>query len=345
MPLQPNALERDLVARGVVPWPMLDGLLPIYQCAAIATAAELGVFAALEAGPRSAAELAEEVGASPIGVEVLLGALAGLGYVTERDGRHTLTAAAVRAVPSRQMDAMAPFLWLQIRTIGEAVRAVREAPAHGIGDRAVLTDPRVSRAFQTAMRRIASGNVAEVSRRLALPDGAARLLDVGGSHALHTVALCRKYPELRGTVFDLPPGIANARRTLQEQPDVADRIDLVEGDFQEGELPGGYDVVFLGNIVHGQSPEGNRALLARIASATTADGMVVILDQLAGASGSRFARSVAGLLGFNLFLATGGRAYRFEDMAGWLVDSGFSEVERCSLRRAPGMSLITGRKS
>lgn len=344
MPVQPNVLERQLIGRGVIPWPLLDVFLPTFQAAAVNAAAELGVFDALGRDSLSVAELAQRTGSSRAGTEVLLSALAGLGYVEEHDHCFRLTAAARRGVPVAQMRTMAPFLWEMLRLTQETTRAVREAPPRGVASQERIQGGPVGRGFQAAMRWLASGNVEEVARLVKLPASARCLLDVGGSHGLYTVALCRKYPELAGTILDWPVGIEAARETMEAHPDVAARIDFVERDFEREELPGGYDVAFLGNIVHGLTPEGNQQLFGKLASAMAPAATIVILDQLAGATGSAFARTVAGLIGLNLFLVAGGRAYRFADLAQWLAAAGFPSVTRTPLRRAPGLSVVVARR-
>lgn len=345
MPLQPNLIERQFIERGAVPWPILDAMLPSFQIAAVTAAAELGVFAALSEGPLTTEELAARTSASPDGMEVLLNALDALGYV-ERSGESVrLTAAARRSVPLEEIGAFAPFLWDQLRLVTDTARAVREAPPRGIGDPEKIQSGAVGRGFQATMRWIASANVPEVVKHVDLPPSARRMLDVGGSHGLYSVALCAKYPSLHATILDWAIGIEEARETMTAHPEVADRIDFTVTDFEKEELPGGYDVAFLGNIVHGLSPEENLALFEKISRATTPSGMVVILDQLAGAKGSHFTRSVAALIGLNLFIVRGGRSYRFEDLSELLDGAGFSGVTRTSLRRAPGMSIVTAKKS
>ena len=41
-------------------------------------------------------------------------------------------------------------------------------------------------------------------KRMPVPDGARDMLDIGGSHGYLSVAVCRRHPELRATVLDLP---------------------------------------------------------------------------------------------------------------------------------------------
>jgi hypothetical protein len=61
--------------------------------------------------------------------------------------------------------------------------------------------------------------------------------------------------------------------------------------------------------------------------------------------GSAFVKGVASLIGWNLFLFAGGRAYDFEDVTKWLERSGFRSTTLTHLRRSPGFSLMTAHKN
>jgi hypothetical protein len=52
--------------------------------------------------------------------------------------------------------------------------------------------PEVSRYFQEGMVAITRWIKADVVKQLTLPDKAQRLLDIGGGHALYSIALCQK---------------------------------------------------------------------------------------------------------------------------------------------------------
>lgn len=343
MPVLPNVIERFLARRGLIPPLLLDLGVSMFQMGAMFGALDSRVLEELGEGPKDLATLARDTGCAERGLRTLLQALEPMGYVEKDGDAYRLTSLAARTLPLDQLGAMAPFFKAQARQFLEAGRGVREAPEDGIFGWDQVRSGEVGRGYQVTMRWLASQTVDEVVKKVKLSPAPRTMLDVGGAHGLYTVAFCEKYPGMEGTVLDWEIGLQSARQTLEEHPEMADRIDLVERDFEREELPSGYDFAFLGNIVHGVSPEGNRELFRKLGQATTDRGAVALVDQLAGVSGSHFARSMAGLLGFNLFLFSGGRSYEYERLKGWLAEAGFTRARRKKLRQ-PGFSLVVARK-
>lgn len=354
MPLRPNLIERQLIKRGVIPGLLLDGALALMTGQAMVAALELRIFEHLREGPLDLETLADRTDASEQGMANLLRVLTTLGYVDRDRDQYALSGEARGSLPAGDHRRIGAFFREQARLGLDAERAVREAPEDGIIGWETVQGGEVGEGYQATMRWLASDLVDPVVEAVSLPDGAERLLDVGGSHGLYTVRFCEANPGIEGTVLDWPIGLEEARRTLDDHPELADRIDLVERDFEREPLPSGFDVAFLGNIVHGLSPEGNRELFGKLADATTALGTVAIVDQVEDPPDSSrlpfspfessFSDAVAALVGFNLFLFSGGQSYAYEDLADWLETAGFTDVSHTPLRQSPGFSLLVARK-
>jgi hypothetical protein len=184
----------------------------------------------------------------------------------------------------------------------------------------------------------------KVARRATFPRAARRLLDVGGAHGFYTMALCRKYPLLQGTISDLPAGLASARQTFPLNPDDSGRIELMQGNFNQEELPEGQDVVFLANIVHGQTVENNAELFQKVGRAMERRGVVLILEQVPDVPQTPLGKGIAAIFGLMLYLFSSGQAYPYPTLTGWLEDAGFGDIKRQELRVAPGFSLVSARK-
>jgi hypothetical protein len=60
------------------------------------------------------------------------------------------------------------------------------------------------------MRSMARALSGEATKRMPVPDGAQKMLDIGGSHGYYSVALCRRHEGLRAVVLDLPEAVKQA---------------------------------------------------------------------------------------------------------------------------------------
>jgi cyclopropane fatty-acyl-phospholipid synthase-like methyltransferase len=190
------------------------------------------------------------------------------------------------------------------------------------------------------MRAIASFSVDEVARKARLPGGPLRLIDVGGSHGLYTIALCRRYPGLSAVIYDWPEGVAAARREIA-QAGLAARIGTQTGDFLTDDLGRGYDVALLGNIIHGQKPPAIVDLLRRLCAALNEGGRLLIVDQVRMRQPfTRFAGYTAQMIGLFLLNELGGGIYPYTQVRAWLHETGYRDVRVRRLLRAPGNVLI-----
>lgn len=115
---------------------------------------------------------------------------------------------------------------------------------------------------------------------------------MGGGHGAYSIALCRRHPQLMATVFDLPEALKAARENVAAEG-LEDRIELREGDFLTEELPTGYDVALLFNIVHGFEAEQNAALLQNVAAALDPGGLVAVVEQVTGRAPGPASRAFA----------------------------------------------------
>ena len=74
------------------------------------------------------------------------------------------------------------------------------------------------------------------------------LVDVAGGHGKLIAGILQAYPAMRGMLFDMPHVLAGAAPAL-EAAGVADRCQLVSGDFFES-VPRGGDAYLLRRIIH-----------------------------------------------------------------------------------------------
>jgi ubiquinone/menaquinone biosynthesis C-methylase UbiE len=347
MPIQLNALERTIFfSLNQAPAPIVD-LWSAIAFRAVMTADRLGIFAALSESPATATDLAARLPADPRALGVLLDALAPLGYLECREGRYSNTPMTARWLTAAGRANWAPYLrfWDDVlASLWQAPEAAVRAGAPAVNLYAWLAgQPETSRHFQEGMVAIAAAVERELLGRLKFIGQVRKLLDVGAGHGSYSIAFCRQCPQLTVTLFDVAHALETARSQVI-QAGLSQRIDFIAGDFLADDLPPGYDVVFLFNILHGFSAAQNQTLLSKAAASLRPGGKVVVLEQLAGAGSSRANRAINGLLAFSFFLTLGGQVYSVEELSAWLQCAGFGHIRRHPLRMSAGSSLMVGQK-
>jgi len=187
------------------------------------------------------------------------------------------------------------------------------------------------------MRDLARLLMPEVLPRLSLPRGAARVLDLGGSHALYSIELLRLRPELSATVIDFPSALKHAS-VIVHDAGMDGRITLAPGDLTAVALPGESDAILLFNVIHGFGEPENRAIIQRCLEALKPGGRLYILDQMVGArAGSMLEQFVPLAVGMNMLTEIGGNTYRAAQVVEWCGE--FSSARQVRLR-LPGVGLI-----
>lgn len=344
MPLRPNFIERLLINNGIIPSALLDVGISMFQSSAVLTAGDIRLFNHLKEAPLTLEEISKKTGCSLYGLQILLTCMINLGYVNKKENYYSLSKAMQRSFPIEQFPDMVPFFRTINEKLNNSTEAVKNNPPGGIMGWDMVKSGIVGKSYQTAMRWLGASTVKEVVSNIKM-SSPKKMLDIGGSHGLYCVEFCRKYPGLKATVLDWPIGLENAKITLAQEKDVAQRIDLFECDFEKENLPAEkYDFVFLGNIIHGLNEDANQVLFKKIADATAEKATIAILDQYSNVKGSPFVKGIASLIGWNLFLFAGGRAYDFDVVKKWLENFGVSSVTLKHLKRSPGFSLITAQK-
>jgi hypothetical protein len=102
------------------------------------------------------------------------------------------------------------------------------------------------------------------------------IVDVGGGHGGLLATVLRANPGVRGVLVDRPHAIAGAR-ALVEQAGVADRCDLLQGDFFES-LPAGADIYLLKNIIHDWDDERASRILRNCHDAMPDSGRLLLVE-------------------------------------------------------------------
>jgi hypothetical protein len=111
-------------------------------------------------------------------------------------------------------------------------------------------------------------------------------MDVGGGNGAFLAGLLARQPALRGVLFDLPHVVAGAQTVLVEA-DVADRCDIVAGDFFDS-VPEGADAYVLKRILYSWEDDRAVDLLRTVRAALSPHSRVLIVEPIAGLGAPEF---------------------------------------------------------
>src|SRR5262245_26872583 len=224
----------------------------------------LGVFDRLDAAPAPLARLAADLHAEADALGRLLDACVCLGLLRRAGDGYANTPAAAAYLTAhsplrltgyaRYSDAV---LWRLWGHLDDAVRAGTHRWPQAFG----LQGPIFDHFFRTEADRREFLMGMHGQGQLSSPAVASafdlgrfrRLADLGGATGHLAVAACRRYPQLRAVVFDLP-GVLPLARELVGASDVSGRVEFLAGDFFADPLPEA-DLFALGRILHDWSEE------------------------------------------------------------------------------------------
>lgn len=105
-----------------------------------------------------------------------------------------------------------------------------------------------------------------------------RILDIGGNSGEFVLRICRNYPEIHATVFDLPLVCDIGLEHVRSEPEAA-RIAFVKGNALKDDLPGGFDLVTFKSVLHDWPEKEAGHLIAKAARSLKPGGTILIFER------------------------------------------------------------------
>jgi len=252
---------------------------------AVNIAARLGLSDRLAGGPRSADALAQECGVNADALYRVMRALASLGLYDEPAARtFALTPAGAALCDG-------PVRWMALWIAGEFNLKVYANAMHSVktGEPAVAStvgapvfeyfasQPELSKVFNDAMTGFSAAVVPAVLEAYDFT-GIGTLVDVAGGHGGILTAILKKYPAMKGVLFDLEHVIAGARASIEAQG-LADRCSTASGDFFKA-VPAGGDAYIMKHIIHDWDDEKAATILRNIRDVLPRGGRVILIESV-----------------------------------------------------------------
>ena len=313
--------------------PILDLIEAFRRSKTMFCAVKLGIFDLLRAQPRSSAEIAKTVGANEQATTRLCFACVGLGLLEEHAEIFRNSAAAHEYLCRESRSSMVGYILYSNDVLFQMWDHLEDAVRQGThrwNQSFGFSGPLFDSFFPTddAMRTfimgmhgfgvLSSPSVAEafdLSRFRALAD-------LGGATGHLTIAICERYSEIRGTVFDF----AGVLRVAEEQIALSEargRIQCVAGDFFRDSLPAA-DLYVMGRILHDWTEAKVTELLQKAFRALPAGGGLLLAEKLL--DDDQHGPVPAQMQSLNMLICTEGKERSFVEYEALLRNAGFAEV-------------------
>lgn len=302
---------------------------------------KLNVFTPLSAAPSSALRLAEGVGCDDRGLAMLLDALAALGLLEKRGGEYLATPFAAKFLSRTSPDYLGHIImhhhhlvngWSRLDEAVQTGHPVRERVSHEDAESA-------RESFLMGMFNLAQMIAPKIVPQIDL-SGRRRLMDLGGGPGTYAIHFCRQNPGLDAVICDLPTTRSFAEQTVARF-DLSGRIGFIAVDFEQDELPGGFDVAWLSHVLHGIGPDACKSVLKKAVAALEPGGMILVQEFIL--DDTKDAPLFPALFSLNMLLGTPeGQSYSESELFGMLESAGAKGIRRLPIELPNGAGVVAG---
>ena len=314
-----------------------------WSTCALHAGVKLDVFTHVASAPLTADEVAGKTGCESRGTAMLLNALAALSLLEKQGDRYVATPFAATYLSRNSHEYLGHIImhhhhlmagWSQLDQAVKSGKPVRERASH--------EDVESSReSFLMGMFNLAMQLAPKIVPQIDLA-GRRRLLDVGGGPGTYAIHFCKHNPDLDAVICDLPTTRSFAEKTVAHF-DLSDRIGFIAVDFEQEDLPEGFDIAWLSHVLHGVGPETCATVLKKSVAAVEPGGLILVQEFIL--EDTKDAPVFPALFSLNMLLGTPeGQSYSEGELIGMLQAAGAKDVHRLPIQLPNGAGIIAGYK-
>jgi O-methyltransferase/methyltransferase family protein len=265
------------------PLQLIDMASTFMVVRAVSVATEFGVFDLLADGPQPVEKLAAATGTQAPELRRLLRLLSAAGVLTEPEPGSFASTELGACLASGPGSLNSFFRMIGGPLLGVCLAVDYTVRTGEPSDQKVLgmglfeylaKHPEDAAVFNAAMTDFGAQFTGAVVATYDF-SGIRRLVDVAGGHGTFLATVLSAHP-ISGVLFEQPHVADGARRTFEEAG-IADRVEVVEGDFFES-VPAGADAYSFKWIIHDWSDEQALQILRNTRAAIAPDGKLLLLE-------------------------------------------------------------------
>ncbi len=266
---------------------MFQLLNGVFVVGAVSCLAWLGIPDLVEHGPKSAEELAAQIGVDPRALYRLMRATACVGVLSEGpDGKFSETplSAVLRSNANPSLRAFAIMHGRDWHGLGWSkldycVRTGKPALEHIYGMpifQFFEQQPEEGRLFQQSMTDLSMIDGPAVADAYSFRE-IHSIVDVGGGHGLLLGTILARNPHLKGTLYDMPHVVTGAKDGPLKP--VMERCTLASGDMFCS-VPAGADAYIMKHIIHDWPDEECIKILKACRKGVNSGGKLLVVDNV-----------------------------------------------------------------
>ena len=336
-----SLIEKILLSNDIIPHPFADASSSVGLGFALGSAVKLKIADQLEMEFKEVKSIAKGANVSEVGAELILDCLDALGYVQKKGTQYAFTKRGFKNLSAqspnnfRYFILFCDYLYKGYINLDETIRLGKRPESNMLEE---MTDYEWE-LFSRAMIDISSTNFKEVAGKIPVAKTHTKMLDLGGSHGLYSIELCKRNPNLKATIVDLPPVKKYADECIAKN-NASGNVAFLPSDFMKDELPKNVDIILAFNIIHGLNPSENETLAKKAYNSLNSGGMYVILDQIKGIGGSsQMSKATTSYMALNLLHQAGGKTYSKNEIDTFTGKAGFQKTGLKKLN-APGFGVV-----
>ncbi|MEO7983147.1 MAG: class I SAM-dependent methyltransferase [Bacteroidota bacterium] len=338
-----NPLEWMALRLNLAPTPLADTQVAFNAARAIMSGAELGIYEAIGKDQRTVEEISMACSTNTHATKQLLNCLVGIGYLKWKGEKYSLKRKYYKWLLKDYESNLIGKLrfqlveWNWIAMLEDYVRSGKTLALHS------SVSANEWNLYQEGMRDLSFNAAKDLAKKIPVPKNAVSLLDIGGSHGLFSIELCKKYPALNSTILELP-GAMESASAIAKRYDTTGRVAYKAGNALEDDLgTEQYDLVMINNVVHHFTADQNNMLAKKIARSLKPGGLFIIGEfirvEKPGEGG--ILAATTGLY-FSVISASG--CWSAAEMQDWQKNAGLKPGKPITTIAMPGWKMIVARK-
>jgi len=338
-----NLLEWVALRANLAPTPLIDTQVAFNAARAIMAAAELGIYETIGRNSKTADEIASACKTHPLATKQLLNCLVGIGYLQWDNEKYSLKSKYHKWLLKESESNLIGKLrfqlieWEWMGKLEDYIRTGKPLDLHGTASESEW------RLYQEGMRDLSINAAKELASKIPVPTGATNMLDIGGSHGLFSIELCKKHPGLSSTILELP-GAIEAATAIAKRYDITNRVNHVAGNALTDDLGAGkYDLVMINNVVHHFTHEQNDLLAKKVARALKPNGIYAI-GEFIRAEKPGEGGVVGATTGLYFSLTSSSGTWSVSEIESWQKSAGLKIEKPVAPMSIPGWKIFIAKK-